>query len=108
MEPYERIETSSALRAAGFTIAAREPYAVRDDLRDWFLYCGKNRPELYLDSRVRAGISAFAKARDRDEIERGVARLGSDIASGRIAAVRRKYAWDGGDYMFTVAVRQAA
>lgn len=104
MEPYERFETRSALEAAGFAVTAAEPYEVRDDLRDWFLYCGKNHPERYLDSRVRAGISAFANARDRGEIERGANLLRSDIASGRIAEVRRKYAWNGGDYMFTVAV----
>ena len=78
---------------------------VRADLRDWFLLCGKNRPELYLDPNVRAGISMFAAARDQSEIERGVEKLRKDIVSGRIAEVQRTYAWDGGDYTFTVAVR---
>ena len=32
-------------------------------------------------------------------------RLAEDIRSGRIAGVMRQYAWDGGDYMFTVAIR---
>jgi hypothetical protein len=54
---------------------------------------------------VRAGISCFANAPDPDEIERGVKRLAADIASGRIAEVMRVYAWDGGDYMFTVGRR---
>jgi hypothetical protein len=47
----------------------------------------------------------FAAARDQTEIEGGVENLRNDIVSGRIAEVQRKYAWDGGDYTFTVAVR---
>ena len=81
-----------------------EPYVVSEDLRDWFLLCGKNRPELYLDPNVRAGISMFAAARDQSEIEGGVEKLRNDIVSGRIGEVQRKYAWDAGDYTFTVAV----
>jgi SAM-dependent methyltransferase len=103
--PYERFVATDALVSAGFEIEATELYDVREDLRDWFFYCGKNHPERYLDPRVRAGISFFANAQDPDEIERGVARLAADIASGRIAEVMRAYAWDGGDYMFTVARR---
>lgn len=103
--PYVRLETEDALTAAGFSINATEPYEIADDLKDWFLYCGKHRPELYLDPRVRAGISAFACAQDQDEIAHGVERLAEDIRSGRIASVMRQYAWEGGDYMFTVAVR---
>ena len=101
----ERYEARDVLAAANFVVRTTEPYVVRDDLRDWFLLCGKNRPKLYLDPEVRAGISMFAGARDQTEIERGVEKLRNDIGSGRIAEVQRKYAWDGGDYMFTVALR---
>ncbi len=54
---------------------------------------------------MRAGISAFACALDQDEITRGVERLTEDIRTGRISNVMRQYAWEGGDYMFTVAIR---
>ena len=103
--PYLRFEARGALAAAGFTVAASEAFDVTDDLKDWFLLCGKNRPELYLDPRVRAGISFFANAQNKNEVEVGVERLRQDIASGRVAEVQRKHAWDGGDYTFTVAVR---
>jgi len=103
--PIERYEARDALTAADFVVRTVEPYAVREDLRDWFLLCGKYRPELYLDPNVRAGISMFSAARDQTEIKRGVEKLRNDIGSGRIAEVQRKYAWDGGDYTFTVAVR---
>lgn len=102
---FERYEARDALAAANFVVRTTEPYVVTDELRDWFLLCGKNRPERYLDPDVRAGISMFAGARDQTEIKRGVEELRNDIASGRIEDVRRKYAWDGGDYTFTVAVR---
>ncbi|MGH7780126.1 MAG: methyltransferase domain-containing protein [Candidatus Binataceae bacterium] len=104
-QPYLRCETGESLRAAGFAIEQTELYEVRDDLKDWFLYCGKHKPELYLDPRVRAGISAFSNAPDADEITHGIARLEEDIRSGRIEEVMRSYAWGGGDYMFTVASR---
>jgi len=101
----ERYEACDALAAASFVVTTMEPYVVREDLRDWFLLCGKNRPELYLDPQVRAGISMFTAARDQTEIKRGVDKLRNDIVSGRIAEVQGRYAWDGGDYTFTVAVR---
>src|SRR5262249_2665884 len=46
-------------------------YQVAAELKDWFLYCGKHKPELYFDPRARAGISAFACAQDQDEIGHG-------------------------------------
>jgi ubiquinone/menaquinone biosynthesis C-methylase UbiE len=103
--PIERYEARDALAAANFVVRTVEPYVVGADLRDWFLLCGKNRPELYLDATVRAGISMFSAARDQAEITAGVEKLRDDIGSGRIAEVQRKYVWDGGDYTFTVAVR---
>lgn len=102
--PYLRFEARGALAAAGFKVATNEAFEVTDDLKDWFLLCGKNRPELYLDPRVRAGISFFANAANQNEVEVGIEWLRRDIASGRIAEVQRKHAWDGGDYTFTVAV----
>ncbi len=105
LAPYERFETVDVLSAAGFRFECEEKYDVAPDLKDQFLYCGKNRPEMYLDPRVRSGISLFSDAPDPDEIDRGVKRLAEDIRSGRIAEVIRSFAHDGGDYMFTVAVK---
>src|SRR5215469_11331027 len=103
--PYEKHDTVEALTAAGFEFVAEEKYDVAEDLQDWFMYCGKRHPERYLDARVRSGISGFANATDPGQIERGLARLAGDISSGRIAEVMRQYAWDGGDYMFTIAAK---
>jgi ubiquinone/menaquinone biosynthesis C-methylase UbiE len=103
--PYERFDTIDVLKSAGFRIASEEKYDVTPDLKDLFLYCGKHKPERYLDPRIRSGISSFADAPDQQEIARGVQRIADDIESGRINDVIRSYAWDGGDYMFTVAGR---
>ena len=103
--PYERFVTVDVLDAAGFRNLSEEKYDVAPDLKDLFLYCGKHQPERYLDPRIRSGISSFADAPDQEEVERGVQRIADDIQSGRINDVIRKYAWDGGDYMFTVAER---
>jgi SAM-dependent methyltransferase len=103
LAPYERFEPVDLLDRAGFKIECEEKYDVRPDLKDFFLYCGKNRPERYLDPRIRSGISTFADAPDPAEIDRGLARLADDIESGRINRVIRSFAHYGGDYMFTVA-----
>jgi len=102
--PYERLQTDSALKMAGFKNIVTEPYTVREDLQDWFMMCGKYRPERYLDPRVLAGISCFAAAHDQHEITAGLGRLKHDIKSGRVTEIIRKYEWDGGDYMFTIAL----
>jgi ubiquinone/menaquinone biosynthesis C-methylase UbiE len=101
--PYARFETIEVLDRAGFKIECEEKYDVAPDLKDLFLYCGKNRPERYLDPRIRSGISTFADAPDAGEIDRGLARLADDIESGRINRVIRSFAHAGGDYMFTIA-----
>ena len=97
--------TVDVLKSAGFRIECEEKYDITPDLKDLFLYCGKHQPERYLDPRIRSGISSFADAPDQDEIARGLQRLAADIDSGRIKDVIRKFAYDGGDYMFTVADR---
>jgi hypothetical protein len=97
--------TVDVLESAGFRIECEEKYDVARDLKDLFLYCGKHQPERYLDPRIRSGISSFADAPDQEEITRGLQRLAADINSGRIKEVIRKFAYDGGDYMFTVADR---
>ncbi|HZC46164.1 MAG TPA: class I SAM-dependent methyltransferase, partial [Candidatus Acidoferrum sp.] len=103
--PYERFVTIDVLESAGFRLVCEEKYDVTPDLKDFFLCCGKLQPERYLDPHIRSGISSFADAPDQEEVARGVQRIADDIDSGSINDVIRKYAYDGGDYMFTVAER---
>jgi ubiquinone/menaquinone biosynthesis C-methylase UbiE len=96
-------QTGARLERAGFRTVKSEPYDVRPNLEDHFLYSGKHRPESYLDSRMRAGTSAFAMFGEPVEIAGGCARLTDDINSGRIEQVIASYRHDRGDYMFWIA-----
>jgi SAM-dependent methyltransferase len=93
------------LHGAGFRAVRTEPFDVRPDLQDLFLYSGKQRPALYLDPRVRAGISTFANLADSAEVAAGCEQLARDLDSGRIDQVIADYRHSGGDYLFVVAER---
>jgi ubiquinone/menaquinone biosynthesis C-methylase UbiE len=97
----------AALAAAGLELVGTEPYFVRPDLEDGFLYQGKHRPARYLDPEVRRGASTFASLADADEIRDGCERLQEDLRSGRIEEVRAAYehvvTQPPGDYLFVVA-----
>lgn len=97
---------SASAFAASLEIAATEKYFVKDDLKDMFLHAGKNRPSLYFDEKIRAGISSFALFSVRSEVEEGLAKLKSDIDSGAFAAIHRRYENDLGDYLFVVFQKQ--
>ena len=58
------------------------PFRLPHNLSDSFAAVGWARPELYLDSNIRNGISSFAKI-DSDEVEQGVLRLQEDLETGR-------------------------
>ena len=91
-----------ALRQSGFASIHTVPYEVQSDLQDFFLYSGKHRPEMYLDSHVRAGISTFAALANASEVEAGCQKLSQDIASGQFAEVMARYRHRQGDYLFVV------
>src|SRR5262245_24201944 len=73
---------TKSLRMSGFDLVATERYSVRRDLRDFFLYSGKWRPEIYLDAAVRGGISTFASLASPLEVQYGCERLAADMDSG--------------------------
>ena len=58
-----------------------EPVPIPHDCHDGFYHAFWRRPSAYLDERVRAGISVFAKL-DRDETTDMVSRLKTDLESG--------------------------
>jgi hypothetical protein len=92
-----------ALQQSGFEEISTEPYEVQRGLQDLFLYSGKHRPELYLDPRVRAGISTFAALTEPPEVEDGCRKSPQGIESGHIADVIATYQHAQGDYLFVVA-----
>jgi len=58
------------------------PFPLPNGLSDSFAAVGWARPELYLDSDIRNGISSFSKI-DDNELNSGLSRLGEDLKRGR-------------------------
>ncbi|PKP01179.1 MAG: class I SAM-dependent methyltransferase [Bacteroidetes bacterium HGW-Bacteroidetes-6] len=93
------------LKNTGFDTIETEKYFVSQNLQDYFLYCGKQRPELYLKPEIRNGISSFADLANTVEIENGLFRLSKDIDSGYINSIIDKYENEKGDYMFVTGTK---
>ena len=90
------------LKTSGFSDLQLAPYLIPPNQIDLFLYAGKERPRLYLDARVRKGISSFADLALQAEVEQGLKQLEADIDSGEIDNVMAQYAHEEGDYLFVV------
>jgi ubiquinone/menaquinone biosynthesis C-methylase UbiE len=94
-----------ALEQSRFTLEKTNDFFITPELQDFFLYSGKQRPDMYLSEAVRAGISSFANFSNPNELAQGLTALTADIQSGRIQtsiATANKYS----DYLFVVAQRQ--
>jgi ubiquinone/menaquinone biosynthesis C-methylase UbiE len=91
-----------AMRYTGFKFIDSEKYFVQEDLKDLFLYSGKNHPALYLDEQIRNGISSFASLSDPGELREGLKNLALDLANARFSKVKDMYNDSAGDYMFLV------
>ncbi len=101
MPDLDRI--AAALAAGGLRIVAQEAFDVPEDPVDLMLYCGKRRPDLYFDARVRANISSFAAYDLAEEVGTGLARLTEDIEQGRFAGIAAATDGSRGDYIFIAA-----
>lgn len=93
----------SALKQAGFSSFNTEPYSIKPDLKDLFLYSGKHNPKLYLKQNVRRGISSFSSLANADEVETGLKYLEADIKTNKIDEIIKSYKNDLGDYLFIVS-----
>ncbi len=100
MPSFEAIE--KAMNHGGFTITSTDKYFIQPDLEDKFLFSGKHNPELYFDTQIRSGISSFASLTNQDEVKEGLAKLRTDIDSGKISTVMKKYKNNLGDYIYIV------
>ena len=79
LPPLEEI--ASEVRAGTGRSVEIIPFLMPFDLVDLFLAAGWQRPDIYLDPAVRAGMSIFAVG-DKTEIEAGLARLRADLDDG--------------------------
>lgn len=104
MPTLETVKKTMTL--AGLKITATETYNIKPDLKDQFLYCGKQNPELYFDESIRHGISSFSALANKDEVENGLCKLRNDIDSGKIKDIIKSYENDFGDYLYIIAKKQ--
>lgn len=98
-----RAAVTEALHNAGFTVDEIIPYHIPANLDDLFLYSGKDRPQLYLDSIVRSNISSFAALCPEAELNSGLQALQNDLTTGAFPMIAERYSADTGDYVFVVA-----
>jgi len=96
-------EIESSLIEAGFAIDQKILYNIDNELKDKFLYCGKNNPKLYLDASIRSGISSFAALAYESEVKSGLLKLENDINSNEIVKIIDSYKNELGDYFFIKA-----
>ncbi|WP_425236393.1 class I SAM-dependent methyltransferase [Ulvibacterium sp.] len=98
MPPYASVE--AAMIGSGFEVCNTEKYVVRPDLEDKFLYCGKQKADMYFDDNVRHGISSFSSLANKAEVEKGLADLRKDLDTGKHEQIRASYENDLGDYLY--------
>lgn len=101
MPSLETVE--QAMTLAELKITLTETYSIRPDLKDQFLYCGKQNPELYFNESIRYGISSFSALANKIEVENGLNALRKDIDRGKINKVLKSYQNDFGDYLYIIA-----
>lgn len=101
MPGRSRIEAS--LEKAGLRLAELVPFNVPERPVDFVLYCGKHRPELYFDAKVRGNIFAFTALDLAQEVGEGLAKLDADLNSGRFAEATAAFSDAQGDYVLLVA-----
>ncbi len=100
MPILEHIKESTEIH--GLKVLNTIPFFIEQNLEDFFLYSGKQRPEMYLSKSVRDGISSFRNLCTAQELCQGLSRLQTDIESGVIHEVIKKYDNKTGDYLFVV------
>ena len=99
-------EITKAMKASGFGNIFKEKYSIQPDLKDQFLYVGKQNPKLYLDAAIRNGISSFSHLAHQEEVQNGLAQLEKDITSGEINKIMKRYENRTGDYLFLLSQKQ--
>ncbi len=100
-----RDKVIEALLSCGFDLKCEEPYFIKPDLQDKFLYAGKHKPSFYLNPNMRKGISSFSDLANQKEVEKGLKQLETDIISGKINSVIKEFENNHGDYIFISAVK---
>lgn len=90
------------MRAATGKDVRADPFHLPATLSDLFAAAGWNRPEIYLDERIRAGMSPFART-PAPVVNAGVEHLRRDLASGlwdeQYGGLRDRQSFQAGYYL---------
>lgn len=93
-------EIQESFKGTNLQIKETVKYFIKEDLKDCFLYVGKNNPEIYFDKTIRKGISSFSTLSNLNEINSGLINLKQDLLSGHFERIKKQYLSDLGDYLF--------
>lgn len=93
-------DIQDAIGQTELEITKMEKYFIKDDLKDCFLYVGKNNPDLYFDESIRHGISSFSSLANIKEVKQGLSNLKNDIDNRIFEKIREQYSNELGDYLF--------
>ncbi len=96
------VTIESAMKNAGIELLETDMYAVKPNLQDQFLYCGKQNPEFYFNDQIRHGISSFSSLANKTEVDQGLIDLRKDIDSRKFHKITRTYQNNLGDYLYII------
>ncbi len=99
-------EINLLLQQSGFKVLQSQQFFITKNMQDLFLHAGKYRPSLYLDQKVRDGISSFHLSTNPTELNHGLKKLATDIDSGRINTIIEDYESDLGEYLFIIGQKE--
>lgn len=101
-------EIQQAIAQKALKITSVEKYFIKDDLKDCFLYVGKNNPERYFDEQIRHGISSFSSLANIEEVKQGLSKLRNDIENQTFDKIKDQYANELGDYLFLTIQKEGS
>lgn len=93
----------ASLLEADFSDLSIEPFFVTEHTTDLFTYACKYRPHLFLDPKIRAGMTPLQLPEYAEEVQRGCERLQKDISSGAIYRVISQHESQLGEGLFISA-----
>jgi len=99
-------EVIEKMNIANLEFYFSEDYFVQQGLQDLFLNAGKVNPAIYLDDKIRNGMSNFTLFCEEEELKSGLIKLREDIENGEIDRVINNYTSKNGDYSFIVGIKK--
>jgi ubiquinone/menaquinone biosynthesis C-methylase UbiE len=93
----------AALTEADFYDFLVEPFFVTENTTDLYVYACKYRPHLFLDPKIREGMTPLQLPEYAEQVQAGCEWLQKDISSGAIYRVMREHESQVGEGLFVSA-----